>query len=240
MPRSTLFLSASLLILAACQPASEAPVDLVADTPPPVVDPVMDEAASVSDEMVGSVEVAAAADAEAHEHDGGAGEQDDDHENHADEDDGDDAHGHEEHAHDEDDHDHAGGEAHVHGLSELAVSLDGATVSISLEGALANFDLDESLKTLEDSAPYTDTVLMLGGGDCVRDQASAEIRPIGDHGNLMIDLSYTCAAPAELTTLTVTAFEQFSGFEEVNAVILTDTRQTAKTLTSSDNRLDLP
>ena len=54
-------------------------------------------------------------------------------------------------AHDHDDHDHAGGEAHVHGLSELAVSLDGATVSISLEGALANFDLDESLRSLDDT-----------------------------------------------------------------------------------------
>ncbi|MEO0608428.1 MAG: DUF2796 domain-containing protein, partial [Pseudomonadota bacterium] len=167
---------------------------------------------------------------------------DDDHDDHEDHDDHDHAAAdHDEHDHaEDDDHDHAGGEAHVHGKSDLAISLDGATVSISLEGALANFDLDETIRELPDTAPYTDGIVALRGGECTRDSASASIRPIGDHGNLMVDLAYTCAAIDTLTGIEVTGFASFAGFEEVDAVVLTETGQTADTLTSSKTVLDLP
>ncbi|MEL7283400.1 MAG: DUF2796 domain-containing protein, partial [Pseudomonadota bacterium] len=109
----------------------------------------------------------------------------------------------------------------------------------SFEGALANFGIDESLRTLDDYSAYTNGVIDLVGGDCTRDQADASIRPIGDHGNLVIDLAYTCAAIGGLEAINVIGFANFSAFEEVDAVILTETGQTAKTLTASDTRLDL-
>ena len=249
MIRSSLFAAASVLVLSACQPAADSSEEtLVAETPPVGEESVAPAAAAdVAEDSAEIVEVAATdGEDEAHDHDedhaeDGHDEDDHDHDAHDHGDDHEDhAEDHDGHDHgDHDDHDHAGGEAHVHGLSDLAVSLDGARVSVSLEGALANFGLDESIRELEDVAPYTDGVVELIGGDCTRDAAGASIRPIGDHGNLMIDLAYTCAAMDALEAVNVTGFANFSGFEEVNAVVLTETGQTAKTLTASETRLDL-
>lgn len=237
MSRSSLFLAVSGLALAACQPASEAPQDVTAETPP-VVEEAVEVAETVIEEAAPAVEevVEAAAEAgEDHDHDH---EEEHDHtdEDHA----HDDEHAHDEHDHDHDhDHDHAGGEVHVHGLSELAASLDGATLSVNLEGALANFGLDETIRTLDETAPYTDGTVEIVGGDCTRTAASASIRPIGDHGNMVIDWTFDCAASDSIEAINVTGFQSFAGFEEVNAVFLTGTDQTAETLTKSDTRLDL-
>ena len=242
MLRSSLFAAVSLFALGACQPAADAPEELVAETPPPVAEDVVAEAETPPAETA-SVEPEGASEADDHDHEDEHDhetEEGHDHEDHdhADEEDHDD-HDHESHDHDDHDHDHAGGEAHVHGLSELAVSLDGAQVSVSLEGALANFGVDETLRTLDNPADYTDTVIALEGGECTRDSASASIRPVGDHGNMMLDMVYTCAAIESLEALTVTGFESFTGFEQVNAVVLTETGQSASTLTAESARLDL-
>lgn len=220
MSRSVFFLAASTLALAACQPAEEA-----ANTLEPEAPPVVEESAEVEVETVA---------AESDAHDG------EDHAETTSEDHGEEHGEHHDHGeHDHGDHDHGAGEAHVHGLSDLAATLDGSTLSISIEGALANFDLDETLRTLDDTTPYTDSTVEVIGGDCTRDSAAASIRPISDHGNLMIDLTYTCAAPDAIEAIEVTGFQIFAGFEEVNAVFLTDTDQTAETLTESDTRLDI-
>ncbi|MFN3213362.1 MAG: DUF2796 domain-containing protein [Henriciella sp.] len=245
MFRSSLLVAVSGLALAACQPASDAPTELSAETPP-VIEESVDVVETVEAEIepssnaVEEVVEAAAEPAEEHDHDdedhadeGDDHDHDEEHEDHADE------HDHDEHAHEDDDHDHAGGEAHVHGLSELAASLDGSTLSVNVEGALANFDLEESLRTLDDPSAYTDRTAEIVGGDCTRSGATASIRPIGDHGNLVIDLTYDCAAPDTLEAINVTGFQSFAGFVEVNAVFLTETGQTAETLTESDTRLDL-
>ncbi|MEO1552726.1 MAG: DUF2796 domain-containing protein [Pseudomonadota bacterium] len=236
MIRSSLLAAASLLVLTACQPAPDSTEALVAETPPQVEETVETTAISADENGAEIVETAATTENEGtDEHDHGEDhvEDNDDHEDHEDHDHADDHDGH------DGDHDHAGGEAHVHGLSDLAVSLDGASVSISMEGALANFDIDETLRELDEASLYTDGIVELIGGDCTRDQADASIRPIGDHGNLMIDLAYTCASVEAVEAVNVTAFARFEGFEEVNAVVLTDTGQTATTLTESVTRLDL-
>jgi len=224
MSRTPLFLAASFLVLAACQPTAEPSDDLVAETPPSVAEEVTEEIVVEAD----------AADPVTDEH-----EDHDDHDEDSDHDEDHDEHDHDEDHAEEEDHDHAGGEAHVHGLSDLAISIDATTVSVSLEGALANFDLDETLRTLDDATPYTDGIVDLVGGECTRETGDASIRAIGDHGNLTVDLVYSCAAIDGLSAIDVTAFSAFAGFEEVNAVILTETGQTASTLTASDTRLDL-
>jgi len=261
MSRSFLLLAVSGLALAACQPASEAPQDVSAETPPVVaevaetVEADVEDAAAAAEDVVEAVaetveehdhEDAHDHADEDHEHDGehahedGTHEDEHDHDDHAHEaahEESDHEHDHDEHDHD--DHDHAGGEAHVHGLSELAASLDGTTLSVNIEGALANFDLDETIRTLEDTAPYTDGTVGIVGGDCTRTAASASVRSIGDHGNMVIDLTYDCAAAGSIEAINVTGFQNFAGFQEVNAVFLTGTDQTAETLTTSDTRLDL-
>nr|WP_070960732.1 DUF2796 domain-containing protein [Hyphomonas sp. Mor2] len=246
MSRSVFLLAASAIALGACQPAEEAADALEAETPPPIAEEAAppEAAAAATDTAEAVVEVAsdaveAEADAEDdHDHEDHAEDEDHDHDAHDHDDDEEDHdHGDEDHAHD--DHDHAGGEAHVHGLSDLAASLDGSTLSVNVEGALANFDLDETLRTLDDTTPYTDNLVAIIGGDCSRDSASASIRPISDHGNLVVDLTYTCTSPDAIDAIEVTGFQTFAGFEEVNAVFLTDADQTAETLTESDTRLDL-
>ena len=251
MSRSSLLVAVSVFALTACQPAADAPEELSAETPPPVAEEVVEsvetEAETAAEMVDETVETAAAPEAD-HDHDDehGADEHDHGDEDHA-HDEGEHDHGDEEHAHDDGhahddddhDHDHAGGEAHVHGLSELAASIDGSTLSINIEGALANFDLDESIRELPDTATYTDGTVAVIGGDCTQTSASASVRPISDHGNMVIDLTYDCAAADAIEALDVTGFASFSGFEEVNAVFLTDTDQTAETLTESDTRLDL-
>ena len=56
---------------------------------------------------------------------------------------------------------------------------------------------------------------------------------------MIIDLTYDCSAPDAIEAINVTGFASFVGFEEVNAVFLTDAGQTAETLTESDTRLDI-
>ena len=258
MSRSPLLLAASVLVLSACQPAADAPEELVVETPPVVEDVAEAETAetvevAAEDASVEAAAVEVAAEAEdAHDH-----SDDHDHE-HSDEDDhdhdhGEDGHDHEDdhdHDHEEDhdhehgddhdhDHDHAGGEAHVHGLSDLAASLEGSTLSISIEGALANFDLDESLREIPNAETYATGTVEVVGGECAPASSDVSVRPIGDHGNLMIDLTYDCAAAGNIEAIEVTGFSSFAGFEQVNAVYLTESGQMAETLTESDTRLDL-
>lgn len=246
MSRSVFLIAASALALTACQPAARSDDALEAETPPPVNDEgatieSVDAAAEASNDEDGHGDADHDEDDHDDDHDehGNDAHAEDEHDEHGEDehDHADDEHGEDAHDHDEDDH--AGGEAHVHGLSDLAASLDGATLSVNVEGALANFDLDESLRELADTAPYTDTTVTIIGGDCTRDSAAASIRPIGDHGNLMIDLTYTCGEPDAIEAIDVTGFQSFDGFEEVNAVFLTDSGQTAETLTESDTRLDI-
>ena len=254
MTRYSILLGVSVFALAACQPAEEAAGALEAETPPVMAEEVVVEEVVETPEAV--VETVAAdadmetpdgqesAETEDHDHDHDHDHEHGDDEAHADHDhDGHDheAHDHDEHGdHDHGGHDHGAGETHVHGLSELAASVDGSTLSISLEGALANFGLDETIRELPDPAPYTDGVVAVQGGDCTRDTASASIRPIGDHGNLMVDLTYTCAAIGALSGIDVTGFANFAGFEQVDAVFLSDAGQTAESLIASDTVLDLP
>lgn len=233
MSRSVFLLAASALALSACQPASEtSETGLEAETPPPVTDTA--EAPDIVEVAADPEDHTDEEHGDDHDADHDAEHGDGDHDDH-------DAEGHDDHDHDEHDDadDHAGGEAHVHGVSDLAASLDGTTLSINIEGALANFDVDESRRELDDSSLYTDSTVAVLGGNCARDSASASIRPIGDHGNLMIDLSYTCASPDAIEAIDVIGFDSFDGFEEVHAVYLTDTGQTAETLTASDTRLDI-
>ena len=86
---------------------------------------------------------------------------------------------------------------------------------------------------------YTDSVVTVIGGECTRDSGAASIRPIGDHGNLVVDLTYTCASIDQLEAIDLTGFANFSGMEQVDAVFLTDTDQVAATLTASEPRLNL-
>ncbi|MEM6652971.1 MAG: DUF2796 domain-containing protein [Pseudomonadota bacterium] len=238
MSRSSLLIATSLLALSACQPATEATEDVIAEAPPVEAAKAVEEVDTVNAEMAETASadtVMAAADAEDHAHDEVEKVAEEAHHDH------DHDHDHD-HSHDHDhDHDHAspGGEAHVHGKADLAISLEGSALSVSLISPLDNFGLPESLTSVENEATYLNGVIALVGGDCGLDQSDLEIRNRGDHGNMAIDLTYTCAEIDTLEAIDVVAFSNFPGFEEVDAVVLTDSDQMAETLTASQSRLDL-
>ena len=242
MFRSFLFISASILALSACQPAADAPEELVVEVPPIVTDEAVETVAAETPAETAEAAADYDHDEEAHEEDTHDDHDEHDHDVEDEHDDHDhDEEGHEDH-HGEDeheDHDHAGGEAHVHGLSELAASLDGSTLSVSVEGALANFGLDETLRTIDDPTPYANGTVSIIGGDCAPEASSVSVRAVGDHGNLMIDLTYACASPDNIAAIDVIGFSSFAGFEQVDAVFLSETVQIAESLTGSDTRLNL-
>lgn len=226
MSRSVFLFAASALVLSACGERAEQAEPIEAADPPVVVEEVIETEIIEADAAPETVveEVTEAVDTEAHDH-----AEDADHDNHAE-----DSHDH------EDDHDHAGGEAHVHGHADLAVSTDGNVLSISLEAPLDNFGLPESQTSVENTETYSDGIVRLvGEAACERTDTSVEIRTKGDHASMIIDLAYACADASGLSAVELVAFENFSGFEEVDAIVLTDDGQSAMTLTKDQSTLTL-
>jgi type IV secretory pathway VirB10-like protein len=210
-PLHTGLISVAAVLLAACQPAAEAP-----NTPP--APPL------VTDEAIAPVAPAAPETVSA-SHD--AHQDEDDHANHDD-----DSHA---------DHDeHAGGEAHVHGHAELAVVREGNTISISLESPLANYGLSETETDLGDTARYADQTAELIGGDCPRTERSVSARSDGQHGKMVIDLTFACDDASIISGVKVLAFDAFSGFDEIDAVALTDSGQNADSLSAANPVIQFP
>ncbi len=231
MTRSTQILIAAIsaIFATACQPA-----EVIEDAPAPPPASVAENTETVVAEGP-APEAPAAPEGHDHDDEGHAetGHQDEEGHDHADKE-------HSDHDHDEAEHDHAGGEAHVHGHGDLAVSLSETTIAVSLEAPLANFGLNESDTEIENSSLYTDSLVTLVGGDaCTRSEASVMARSNGDHGNMAIDLLYACPDVKAVTAIDVTVFSAFSGFEDIDAVVLTDAGQSASELTPDAARLTL-
>lgn len=144
---------------------------------------------------------------------------------------------HEDEDHDEDGHAaRAGGEAHVHGAAELAATLDGTFVTITVDAPLANFGLSEKtgkkgseLEKLADGLTE-----LMGDARCEIAERSAEIRRNGDHAALTLSIVWDCRRPSRLDGLLFTGFEMHEGFETVEAVYLGEDKQSAAVLTPDD------
>lgn len=141
---------------------------------------------------------------------------------------------------------HAGGEAHVHGGGDMAVVIEGNTVSIELEAPLANFGLAEAGGALMTDLAFAtfldeqDPLLSLdGAGDCGIPARGAEIHVHGDHGEGRISWDIDCAAPDALTGVTLTLFGVFPGFDNVDAIALIGAEQRAAELTAAAPTLSL-
>lgn len=238
--------------LVACSPSEDAPAETIeADVPPvevaseaedvSVSEPVEPEAAPVAE---------AAMDAEDdHDH---ADEAHDEHEDHHDDThDHKDDHDHaDEDSHDHHDHDHGVGEAHVHGAGEMAIVLDGATLTVSFESPLASFaSFEHEPKTPEQEAELqaVNTVLMQPSSmitlnneaGCASTSQGVSFRHSGDHGSIMVDYAFDCASAGDLSAVDLKVFAAYPALETVDVVFLNGADQTAKTLSASDARLSL-
>ena len=225
--------AASAALLVACNPPATY-------EPAPESEPVVEIAESetgVHDEEIHEHEEAEETEEPGHEdeHHEEADPADHDHDEDHDHED----HGEEEHAdydHDHEDHDHAGGTAHVHGVADLAVTLDEHFVTVSLESPLANFGMSEADDyNKEEIDVLTEGVAeLLGDARCDLTEHAAVLRTDTGHKDVSVSIVWDCFRPSRLDGLKFTGFETYSGFETINAVYLSGTDQEAATLTPDD------
>ncbi|MEM7767389.1 MAG: DUF2796 domain-containing protein, partial [Pseudomonadota bacterium] len=253
----------SAAMLAACGAPDTPAAAAEADTAP--AEQAATEAAPESTETAEVAETPAAAPADPEVVPASAGEEDADHahDEHVDEakdesedhdhdhdehaEDGDhDEHDHAAHAHD--DHDHAGGDAHVHGEAEIAIALDGNTLTVSLNGALASFGLTEAEPETDEAraviaeglAPFnksTTLVALPDAAGCTETEADAGTDYSRGPGNLVADYTFTCTNPDALSEADFPIFADYSTLEKIDAVWLVGSDQAAKTLTLSDSSI---
>jgi len=172
--------------------------------------------------------------ADTEDHDGDE-HHDDDHDHDADD------HGEEDHTHvHSHDHDHAGGTPHVHGIADLAIVLDGSTLTAELISPLANFGLSESEAIITPEVTETlPRLIMLTGGGCTADTPDAAIDQSSGHTDARIQFSWTCANASEVMFASFAGFTSYPGFETVNAVYISDGAQKAAALTPSAPQFSL-
>jgi len=154
----------------------------------------------------------------------------DDHDDHADHEDDHDAHA----QHDED---HAGGEAHVHGAAELAVTSENNFVTISVDAPLANFGLSEKTKKKSsDLEEYADGLTeLMGNAGCDLVERSADLRRSGDHAAMTLSIVWDCRRPSQLDGLMFTGFETYDAFETVEAVYLGEGGETSSAVLTPES-----
>jgi hypothetical protein len=151
-------------------------------------------------------------------------------------------------------------EAHVHGVGQLDVALDGRTLSLHLESPLINLIGFEHAAT---SAPDRQAAQTMGvqlrgaekvfvttpGAQCRATSvklASAALDPalLGEkpaaadakavdhdgHANLDADFMFDCAHPEQLQAIDVRLFDTYPGFHRIDVQAVTPKSQSAATL----------
>ncbi|MFN4024324.1 MAG: DUF2796 domain-containing protein [Hyphomonas sp.] len=205
-----LLAGAALTVLAACGPGAG---------------PVVPEAADAEEE--------ASAEAEPEDNDGAHEEGEDGDHDAQDGHDHDDDHAHADEDHDHD-HDHAGGSAHVHGVADLALVLEGSSLTAEMISPLANFGLSEAEGVITDEVITSlPTMILLTGGNCTGETPQAEIDRSSGHTDARITFSWTCADPSSLMAASFAGFSTYQGFETVNAIFLDGSTQKAAELKPS-------
>lgn len=140
------------------------------------------------------------------------------------------------------------GEVHEHGKGELAITLDGATLTVSLEAPLASFasfehepETPEQRQELQDVRAgfmrVSRNVAINGQAGCEFNTREVGFRHTGDHGSVMVDYAFECTTPDALTSVRLRTFDDYPGLESVDAVFLDGTDQKAKSLTAEDNSI---
>ncbi len=237
--RSTLFLNSSVavlaLALAACgQAESPAEPDGAEAAMPPVEEETVVEVAEVP-EIAETIEASESSESE-EDYAEEAADDDHDHDHDHDEE------AHDDHAHDHDhDHDHAGGRAHVHGVGQMSIVLDGGALTVDLIAPLSNFGLaedgsagDAEFKAVLDAeGPF---VFPSTDARCGDPDREATVDTSGGPADGLITWTFDCAAPDALAEVSTELIDVFSGFESIEAVGLKGDDETVAEITSSNQR----
>lgn len=166
---------------------------------------------------------------------------------------------HDDEAHDEDDHDdhdeHREHDAHEHGAAELTIAWSGDTLAIDLSTPAFNvLGFEYAPSTDEEQAFATESVAILEEGAFMHFSESAECAIVSaevhagfeeaveddgeTHSDIDAEYSVECEHPADLTELDLSdLFAQFSNFEDLQVQWISDTNQSAETLTPDNTIL---
>ncbi|KCZ90069.1 ZrgA family zinc uptake protein [Hyphomonas johnsonii] len=130
-------------------------------------------------------------------------------------------------------------EAHVHGSGDLAVTVDGDVLTVTLDAPLANFGLGESdAGALQISTGIGDhLVTFTGAAGCKEGDRDIQTRTNGDHAALTLTVTFACAKLAALDGVRLNVFSEFPGFQSVDAVFIGPDMQTASVLTAANPEL---
>lgn len=161
-------------------------------------------------------------------------------------------------------------DAHVHGLAELTLALEGNDLEMRLESPAANivgFEhkastaeqrriVDKAKAILESSQQ----LFSFFGTSCTLKKAHADFAAVtgsnehkhhrhddhhhhdedkDTHSEITAAYHFDCQQGSKLTSLSVNLFDHFSGFEKINVMWLTDTKQGAAKLTTASKTLHL-
>lgn len=135
---------------------------------------------------------------------------------------------------------HASGSAHVHGIADLALTVEDGKLTAEMISPLANFGLAEADGVFSDDViSALPELVSVTGGDCVADAPVPEIDTTSGHTDGHVRFSWACARPDGVTAVRFDGFQAFPGFETVNAVFVTDAVQRAAELTPSSPEFSL-
>jgi hypothetical protein len=161
-------------------------------------------------------------------------------------------------------HDHNNSEprteqqAHLHGITDLTLALEGNTLEINLESPAINIvgfeykastqkqiDAVEKAKSILESSPR---LFVFSGSSCTLQQVKADLSALvegenhdDDHGQeknhreISANYRFECSQGKKLNAVSVNLIPHFPNIESIKAMWLTDSRQGATVLTAESN-----
>ncbi len=161
---------------------------------------------------------------------------------------------------------HIGLDAHVHGLSELTLAMEGKTLEIELKSPAMNLlGFEHKASKKNDIAAVENTLSLLGkpdslfsfsGGRCSVKGSSIDVSAVLDsdhklhkdeaeaddyeheegHSEISASYQFSCDSLVTLSAITVKLFDIFPGIQQIRAMWITEKQQAGKTL-DADNRI---
>ena len=170
---------------------------------------------------------------------------------------------HDDHHDQSDQHSTSEQQAHLHGVAELTLAIEGNKLEISLESPAVNIvgfehkatskqqiKAVEQAKSILESSPR---LFSFSGSDCVLQQASVDMSALieqdhhdhhddehddehdDSHSEVSADYHYQCAQGEKLDSISVNLIALFPSFEKLKVMWLTDSQQGAAELTATSS-----
>lgn len=138
-------------------------------------------------------------------------------------------------------------DSHVHGHGTLVVTAQNGMIGVSLEAPLSAFGLTEDPQTEEDRAAIeavrndltnnANLITFSGGVSCDISSKSMATRLASGHGELQMDYSFVCQNAEALSAVRFGGFGMYPALSEIDAVYVSDTKQTTAELTPASPEL---